>query len=1821
MKILKTILLFITILLGVAQLSFSQSTETAILTFTFPQQTTPAVIDDISHTIEIEVFYDTDATNLIPTFTLSSGADASIGATEQISGSTSNNFTNTLTYTITAEDGSTIQDWLVTVSNGYIAKYPFTGDATDATNNNYDGTVYGAILTTDRFENENGAYSFDGVDDYIDFGDEMLLDEDFTISFFVKFGNPDDVFQYVLSKHKRYENNSGGWAFGQSSGVLDFGYFGVPSNHAYSGPFQFSDQEWYQMAITFNDTDNSLTFYLNGINIGTQSADINILDTVWPIWMGAVFGDIPAYYKIIVDEFSIYNGALSESDIYAYYANYHAPDTLIASEEDLRVTLSWDYDSDINPVKYYIYRDTSSPSTTLYDSLLITPGSTSSFVDESITSDTTYYYRITSVDSLGNESMYSNEVSSTQHLQVSDYDGNVYNTLRVGNQIWTLNFMATTHYADGTPLVDGTTAGDITGDYTTRYYFAQDNDEANVATYGRLYTWAAAVNGGSGSDANPGDVQGVCPTGWHVPGDSEWKDLEMYLGMSQVDADNIDWRGTDEGGQIKSISSEWSTPNTGASNTSGFAAMPGGYRHTSGSFCCTGEWSNSWTATSDDEIRAWLRSLRNIYSQIGRWQYLRTDARSVRCIKDLAPLDLDLAADYQFNNNAYDASAGDHDALVYGATLTTDRFDSSNAAYSFDGTDDWIDTGFGTTETYTDLSVNLWFKSSATGGQIISRYNTYPDTEGLVGIFMPDINDTYFGQIKFEGELTEQLYTSTSYDYNIWHMATLVLNATTLKLDAYVDGAFVGSASYDGDLIATAHKWNIGTRYDGDDTNGAAFFGGSIDDVRIYSRVLTGLEVYSLYANYHAPDTLIAREDDSQVSLHWNYNTEISPVKYNIYRNTTQGNPLLYDSVLVFSSADSLFIDNAVTNYNQYYYTISSVDSLGNESPLSEEVLAIPCELITDYDGNTYRTIKIGKQIWMRENLSTTHYTDGTAMVDGTGAGGTVGDYTTKYQFSYNDDLNHAETYGRLYTWAAAMNGAASSNEVGSGVQGACPTGWYIPSDTAWKELEMYLGMNEATVNLTGWRGTDEGGKLKAPGTDYWLAPNTGATNETWFTALPGGSRSDGAFYDLLNLSYFWSATEPSDTTSLIRALRYINSGIHRQFYKKSNSMSIRCIKEHDPLEDSLLAYYPFNYSPDDASGNENHAVVNGASMTTDRLEYTNTAYAFDGVDDWIDCDFGASATYTDLTINTWFKAGTGGGQIVSRYDTYPGIDNMVSIRMNDNAGAYTGKLRFEGESGEYLYTNNTYEYGTWHMATLVLNSSTLKLDAYVDGLYVGSVNYDGTLGPSLYNWNIGARRDGDNTYGAEFFEGTLDEVRIYSRVLSDAEIIALYANYHAPDTLFVSSDDLKVILDWNYNSELNPVKYNVYKALNSSEFTYYGSVDIAKTIDTYFVDNDIIGDSTYHYKITSIDSLGNESLFSPEVAITPHLPIKDVDGNVYNTVRIGDQIWMQQNLAVTHYANGTPIADGTSAGDITSDYTSKYYFWYNNDSTTHAQNYGTLYTWAAAMDGAASYDSIPSGIQGVCPDGWHIPSDLEWKKLEMYIGMSQAEADGSLWRGIDEGGLLKAPDLWLPPNTGATNETGFNALPAGHRSQEGNFYDLNNFAYYWSTLENNASTAWNRALTYDKSTIYRTNYYKSNGLSVRCIRDEDRLDVGSMAYYPFNGDADDESKNGNVGTVHGATLTTDRYENENSAYSFDGIDDYISINTNSIFDFTSDATFSAFVKFDQAPFPAYTLFSKYQNNVNIEGWNISLNSSSQIRQEVYPSLHHVIGSSSVPIN
>ena len=215
---------------------------------------------------------------------------------------------------------------------------------------------------------------------------------------------------------------------------------------------------------------------------------------------------------------------------------------------------------------------------------------------------------------------------------------------------------------------------------------------------------------------------------------------------------------------------------------------------------------------------------------------------------------------------------------------------------------------------------------------------------------------------------------------------------------------------------------------------------------------------------------------------------------------------------------------------------------------------------------------------------------------------------------------------------------------------------------------------------------------------------------------------------------------------------------------------------------------------------------------------------------------------------------------------------------------------------------------------------------------------------------------------------------------------------------------------------------------------------------------------------------------------------VTDIDGNTYSTVRIGIQCWMAENLRTTKYADGTDIALGSSTS------TSVAYRYNPNNNASNVATYGYLYNWKAVMRNSASSTADPSGVQGVCPTGWHVPSNAEWNQLTQYISLqSQYTCDGN---SSNIAKALASTTGWnsstatcVAGNTPTDNNvTGFSAVPAGYYS--GSFSSFGSYAYLWSSTQYSSSNAYVRYLTYNNVGVGSSNYAKSRGYSVRCLRD-----------------------------------------------------------------------------------------------------------------------------------
>ena len=263
----------------------------------------------------------------------------------------------------------------------------------------------------------------------------------------------------------------------------------------------------------------------------------------------------------------------------------------------------------------------------------------------------------------------------------------------------------------------------------------------------------------------------------------------------------------------------------------------------------------------------------------------------------------------------------------------------------------------------------------------------------------------------------------------------------------------------------------------------------------------------------------------------------------------------LPDSVLIWTSDKDGFIGTGSTvnssdlSVNEHDITLTVSDSHGNTG--SDNITITVTTTVTDIDGNVYQTVTIGTQEWMAENLRVTHYRNGDPIPHVTD-GGTWRGLSSGAYCNYDNDGGNVSTYGRLYNWYAVDDS-----------RNIAPEGWHVPTDEEWKQLEMYLGMSQSEADDIGYRGTYEGGKLKESGTTHWADPNTGATNESGFTALPGGYRGyDGYFHHMGYHAYFWSSTERDSGNACGRGLYYGNAQVSRNYGDKRLGFSVRCVRE-----------------------------------------------------------------------------------------------------------------------------------------------------------------------------------------------------------------------------------------------------------------------------------------------------------------------------------------------------------------------------------------------------------------------------------------------------------------------------------------------------------------------------------------------------------------------------------------------------------------------------------------------------------------------------------
>ena len=290
-----------------------------------------------------------------------------------------------------------------------------------------------------------------------------------------------------------------------------------------------------------------------------------------------------------------------------------------------------------------------------------------------------------------------------------------------------------------------------------------------------------------------------------------------------------------------------------------------------------------------------------------------------------------------------------------------------------------------------------------------------------------------------------------------------------------------------------------------------------------------------------------------------------------------------------------------------------------------------------------------------------------------------------------------------------------------------------------------------------------------------------------------------------------------------------------------------------------------------------------------------------------------------------------------------------------------------------------------------------------------------------------------------------------------------------------ISSDGGTAVTQRGVCWDINP---NPTVSLNSKTLDGGGPGSFTSSI------TGLIPSTTYYVRAYATNSVGtaygNQVIFN-----TVNDVINDVDGNLYQVISIGNQVWMKKNLTVTKYRNGNPIVTGLSDNDWLNT-TQGSYSVYNNASSNNG-TYGKLYNWYAVSD-----------PRGLCPAGWHVPTDHDWNMLTKFLDPEADTNCVSFWcsnlaegKLKDAGTIQAGTGLWNEPNNGS-NSSGFTGLPAGSREFDGGYLGLNDYAIWWSSNSySNGAARWGYSLPYNSCrNSSRTNAVYSYGFSVRCLKD-----------------------------------------------------------------------------------------------------------------------------------
>ena len=1196
---------------------------------------------------------------------------------------------------------------------------------------------------------------------------------------------------------------------------------------------------------------------------------------------------------------------------------------------------------------------------------------------------------------------------------VQDFDGNVYNTVKIGNQCWMKENIRSIHYSDGSAVLS---------------YSHANNDEANDKVYGLLYDWNVTMNGADGT--TNGEVQGLCPEGWHVPTQEDYIQLGTFVSSQDGLVCNGSASTRNNAKALSSITG-WDVYDGECcpgnqpelNNATGFSAYAAGYyNYIMGTMNAYGRMAFLWTATPAEEndksvLAVLTMSFTNLSFNTPTGAD-RMNRNTVRCVRNSS---LSEAIQEALDNASQQI---DNNSMLCGSYKVSDNDGNLYNTVKI-GNQCWLKENLRTTHFSDGTEIPVGSEVSTT-----TPYRYAPNgDENNVAVY----GYLYNWPAAMQNAAPD--YANTADIRGIcpvgWHVPS---REEWLQLVAYVSNQseFIcgGDSTYIAKALADKRgwfepSWTIPDCYVNSNlsTNNATGF----------SAVAAGYRNYADFSNFNYE----TRFWTSSVSNYLNSNM------YYFRMTTSQA----VDGVRSYIPSEGYSVrcirnqdlEESFNNMQQEMNNqISDLQTAIDNQQYDLSLSQCGTMTVSDYDGNEYHTVRIGNQCWTKENLRTTHYSDGTAIPAGTDTSSTIA-----YRYSPNNSEGNVPTLGRLYNWAAVMNGAASSSANPSGVQGICPTGWHVPSNADFNQLTDFVSSKsdyfcegssvsiaKALAATTGW--DSYGSRECVPAYDQ------SSNNATGFGAIAAGAYVgplDNYWESGMSVC-LWTTTAVNDTMAYLWRMFYAYNYIRSdEQYNKSMGSSVRCVL------DAVSNTEYINNMQQEMQEEVQQDIANATFVCG-----TTTVSDYDG------------NVYNTVKIGNqcWTK------------------ENLKTTHYTDGTEILAGTAASDTIPYRYAPNNDDSNVSTY--------GYLYNWAASMNGAASSVANPSGVQGICPEGWHVPSNAE-------------------WTQLKTNANYLTLFSAANAGrwqntttmyfDTraLYWSSTEMNT--NGSYYSNI------ILSYQNGTSKSYGHSIrcvrDELSQIDNALNDLQQEMDNQVEELQNTIDSLHQEMENSMFVCGTSK--IRDIDGNEYNTVKIGNQCWMKENLRTKHYADGEMINIVEDADPESEPYYAAPETYYDD---TYVPTYGYLYNWFAVMHGASTSNANPSGVQGICPTGWHVPSDAEWDQLTNYVSSKSAYLCGGLSNNI--GKALSETTGWTSSGNACAvgnapennNMTGFSARPAGwfNPSDYESLY-FGEEALFWSCTEN-VSTAYPLRIRYDDTygSIYQ--YDKANGYSVRCLRNNE---------------------------------------------------------------------------------------------------------------------------------